>query len=92
MPPKFVPRQRKHKRRERSSHGGGGGGGGGGTIDSNELELPSSNRELHDSKALSPRTEIVVDQPQISRQKQKRLEKYIVGLFHHGIALSLTIA
>lgn len=75
--PKFVPRQRKHKVRKRLEQDGG-------NVpvptslDSNVVEIPPTGITHEESKRQDMKSALRVERPEISSQKQKRLDKYIV--------------
>ena len=76
--PKFVPRERKHKVRHRNVRGERKSGEGLMIQDSNTVEIfPGSITEKEQRKQIL-RAELSSQKPQISSQKQKRLNKYIV--------------
>lgn len=74
MPPKFVPRQRKHKvvARRKASHGDF-------QPDVNTSEiLPIEQREHNEKKAALKEELVREAQGKITGKKKKRLDKYIV--------------
>lgn len=82
MPPKFVPRQRKHKVIARQkSHGGHSGAGDGAAADANAAEiLPAEQREREERKAVMKGELVKEGQAKMSGKKKKRLDKYIVRM------------
>ena len=73
----FVPRQRKHRKRQREERGVGDGS------DPNAVEiLPTSVKEMNIKKS-ALKKELRSQQPKMSSKKQKRLDKYIVGMQPH---------
>ncbi|KAL6719652.1 putative ATP-dependent RNA helicase DHR1 [Lecanora helva] len=75
--PKFVPRERKHRRLQRNRKDGGNAGGAPTSTDSNAIEiLPSSFTEKMEKKQ-KMKADLKAQQPKMSAKKQKRLDKYI---------------
>ena len=71
----FVPRERKHKKRQRAQNGSAELG-----SDPNALEiLPASVTERNEKKN-ALKEALRNQQPRMSSKKQKRLDKYIVGV------------
>lgn len=67
--PKFVPRERKHKRRQQDA---------GPPVDTNATEIMPISKAEKDARRQKLREELRAQQPKISSKKQKRLDKYIV--------------
>jgi ATP-dependent RNA helicase DHX37/DHR1 len=69
--PQFKPRQRKHKLKQKGNQYAGS------NLDTNVIEISLSKSEKEEKKQRL-KEELRAQQPKISRQKQKRLDKYIV--------------
>ena len=82
--PKFIPRERKHKVRQRNEKNGSVSKNDSATTESNAVEILPSSTTDKDSKKQRIRAELRAQQPKISAQKQKRLDKYIVRRIPHG--------
>lgn len=79
MPPKFVPRERKHKKLARKVHQAAHGS------ETNAAELLPTSKDEREERKRILKEELVAQQPpsKTSSKKRKRLEKYVVRYFRH---------
>jgi ATP-dependent RNA helicase DHX37/DHR1 len=70
--PQFKPRQRKPKARQKGNQYAGS------NLDTNVIEIHPLSQSEKEEKKQRLKEELRAQQPKVSRQKQKRLDKYIV--------------